>query len=124
MASCPSVGFLKKDLSKLVASVKKCKDDLTACLKKAKKISNADTAWLDDAGNHVDEETGIEKLENASDYEWDFAHLDAREVRLVKKTEGACWRDTWRKKRVLLHAKWGSGWQHLAEKHFWHTRKA
>ncbi|KAJ6600469.1 hypothetical protein DFH09DRAFT_1498085 [Mycena vulgaris] len=88
MASHPSLGFLKKGLSTLKDSVKKHKDDFTACLKKAEKISDADVAWLDDAANHVEEDAVIEKLENASDYERGFARLDEKEDRLDDKLKG------------------------------------
>ncbi|KAJ7661798.1 hypothetical protein B0H17DRAFT_1144521 [Mycena rosella] len=87
-ASRPSLGFLKKGLSKFVANVKKCKDDLTARLKKAEKIFDADAAWLEDAANHVDEETVIDKLENMSVYERGFACLDERLVNKLKELAG------------------------------------
>ncbi|KAJ6551038.1 hypothetical protein DFH09DRAFT_1319605 [Mycena vulgaris] len=77
MASHPSLGFLKKGLSTLKDSAKKCKDDLMARLKKAEKISDVDVAWLDDTANHVEEDAVIKKLENASDYEPDKEIFEA-----------------------------------------------
>ncbi|KAJ6501386.1 hypothetical protein DFH09DRAFT_1335934 [Mycena vulgaris] len=77
MASRPSLGFLKKGISTLKDSAKKRKDDLTARLKKAEKISDVDVAWLDDTANHVEEDVVIEKLENTSDYEQDEEIFEA-----------------------------------------------
>ncbi|KAJ7914017.1 hypothetical protein B0H13DRAFT_2325746 [Mycena leptocephala] len=78
MSPHPALAILKKGLSNLKDSIKLRKDALEKKLKKAERISDADSAWLDDAANHVEEDAVLLKLENASDYERGLARLDTK----------------------------------------------
>jgi hypothetical protein len=80
-----SLEILKKGLCALKEQVKKRKDSLTECLKKKESISETDGAWLDNEANHVDEDTLIDSLENASDYERGLVRLDSKQKGLVEK---------------------------------------
>jgi hypothetical protein len=66
MAPHPSLAVLKKGLSQLVESVKKCRDALLLKIKKADPadcLTDAEEHWLDNNANHVEEDAIIQKLD-------------------------------------------------------------
>ena len=77
------LAVLKKGLSILKDTVKKRREGLVARLKKKEAISDADTAWLDNDANQVDEDALIDKLDKASDYERGLSRLDSQERGIV-----------------------------------------
>jgi hypothetical protein len=81
----PPLEILKKALAALKDSVQKQKDGLVAHLNRKERISAADEAWLDNDDNYVEEDAMVSRLETASEYECEFAHLDATEMGLVEK---------------------------------------
>ncbi|KAJ6450820.1 hypothetical protein C8R47DRAFT_1230103 [Mycena vitilis] len=85
MSPHPPLEILKKGLAALKQSVKKRRDDLVARLKREEKVSPADEAWLDTAGNQADEDFIIRVLDDASDYDLAFTRLDADQIGLVEK---------------------------------------
>lgn len=77
------LAVLKKGLSILKDTVKKRREGLVARLKKKETISDADTAWLDNDANQVDEDALIDKLDKASDYERGLSRLNSQERGIV-----------------------------------------
>ena len=77
--------MLQKGLTTLKSSVKGRKDNLLACLNKGEKILDEDETWLDNVGNLVDEETIVDILERASNYEYGLEQLTSQQKALVKK---------------------------------------
>ncbi|KAJ7881313.1 hypothetical protein B0H14DRAFT_2565887 [Mycena olivaceomarginata] len=62
-------------------------DNLAEQLQNKEKISVADEAWLDNDGNHVEEDT-IYKLENSSDYGHALSRLDKKEADMIERPKG------------------------------------
>jgi hypothetical protein len=79
-----SLETLRAGLARLKDSVKKRHDDLAERLQKKERISDADSAWLDNQANHVDEDMLIDTLDNASDFERGVSHLNSKQKGLYQ----------------------------------------
>ncbi|KAI6166172.1 hypothetical protein EDD17DRAFT_1505592 [Pisolithus thermaeus] len=82
------IDVIRKGLAKLQDQIHACKVSLEAALKAGEMISCADEEWLDNAGNLVEEEQLVDKLEKALDYRSTLEGLDVREKSIVKKLTG------------------------------------
>jgi len=79
------VSILKKGLKKLQDQTRDRKVTLEATLKAHQPISEFDEEWLDSAGNLVDEERLVDKLDKASNYESALKKLDTQEQSIVQR---------------------------------------
>ena len=80
-----AVSILKKGLKKLQDQTRDRKVTLEAALKAHEPISEIDEEWLDNAGNLVDEERLVDKLDKALDYESALKKLAPREQSIVQR---------------------------------------
>ncbi|KAJ7801422.1 hypothetical protein B0H14DRAFT_3489596 [Mycena olivaceomarginata] len=77
--------ILEKGLSVLENSVNQHRDALTAQLAIREKISDEDSAWLDDIANLVEEQSLVAQLQESSDFEHTLSNLDPKDISLVEK---------------------------------------
>jgi hypothetical protein len=83
-----SLAELKKKLAAFKDNIKQRRDNLKERLRNKEKLSAADEAWLDNDGNHVEEDAVIYKLENSSDYERALSRLDEKEADVIERLKG------------------------------------
>ncbi len=83
----PSVSLvtLKNGLHLLKEASHKRKEELEACLSRSEKISSEDEDWLDNEANHVDEQTLVDSLQDAPDYEAALKKLLPAQSELAEK---------------------------------------
>ncbi|KAJ7720388.1 hypothetical protein B0H14DRAFT_2642715 [Mycena olivaceomarginata] len=80
-----SLAELKQKLAAFKDHIKHRRDNLA---EQQEKISAADEAWLDNDGNHVEEDAVIYyRLENSSDYERALSRLD-KEADVIERPKG------------------------------------
>jgi hypothetical protein len=77
--------ILEKGLSVLENSVNQHTDALTAQLAIGEKISDEDSAWLDNTANLVEEQSLVARLQESSDFEDTLLNLDPKDISLVEK---------------------------------------
>ena len=80
-----ALGVLLRGLQKLKKDVKERSERLQEELKAKQKISKEDEAWLDGAGNLVDEERVIELLKDAADYQKGLEQLSNGDREVVER---------------------------------------
>ena len=78
---------LKMGLASLKRQIAAKKNHLTTRLKNKQPISEDDEAWLDNAGNTVDEDRVLDLLENTSDYERGLQLLSSEDRVIVKNLQ-------------------------------------
>jgi hypothetical protein len=78
------LNILKAGLQALRKVTETQKRKLKADLQANQSITKSDEAWLDGAGNLVDEEHVIDVLENASDYKRGLERLDVIDRAIVQ----------------------------------------
>ena len=83
MSHTVSLAILKAGLAALKSKAKICKNDLLNRLKAQEKISAADETWLDQDGNHVDEEALLNTLGAASNFENALTLLNPGEKKVL-----------------------------------------
>jgi hypothetical protein len=80
-----ALGILLRGLQKLKKDVEERRERLQKELKAKQKISEEDEAWLDGAGNLVDEERVIQLLKDAADYEKGLEQLSNGDRDVVER---------------------------------------
>ena len=80
-----ALGILLRGLQKLKKGVEERREKLQEELKAKQKISDEDEAWLDGAGNLVDEEHVIQLLKDAADYEKGLEQLSNGDRDVVER---------------------------------------
>ena len=81
------VEILKQGLKKLQDQTYSRKAVLEAALKARQPISEVDEEWLDNAGNLVDEEQVVDKLDKALDFDSALKQLNERDKVIVQKLQ-------------------------------------
>jgi hypothetical protein len=76
--------ILKKGFSEFTNTIKASKDELNTKLARKETISSVDEHWLDHEANMVDEQSILEILESASDYDRGLEQLDEKGKAIVK----------------------------------------
>ncbi|ESK80624.1 tigger transposable element derived 4 [Moniliophthora roreri MCA 2997] len=77
------IEIVKKGYERLQKQVEAQKKSLQECLAKNKQLSEADSNWLDNKGNTVDEMVLLDKLEKESDYEQAVERLEPQQRRIL-----------------------------------------
>jgi hypothetical protein len=80
-----AIELLKKGFAALEKHVTERKATLEARLKKAERLDDADSSWLDGPANLIDEQQALELLDGASDYERGLSRLVPKHQAAVQR---------------------------------------
>ncbi len=79
------LNILKAGLAKLKKGVGECRKNILACLRRKENISNEEEQWLDNEANYMEEDTVVDLLDKASDYQHGVSRLTTQQKIVVKK---------------------------------------